>query len=405
MKRRRVLFVLGSLGFGGTERQVTEILRHLNRDRFEPTLYLIYRRGELLPQVPADVRVIAYWDRHRPPTINLPGRTLWSQVRDLSHTILAEQIDVVYDRATHMAITAGMATPSTVGRLSTVVADPELDFRNSHPRFRWVKKPLLRRAYERADRVLAVSNGVREELIRFHHLPPQQVVTCYNIFDFASIRQRAAAPGPEFARDRFHVVCVGRLQREKGQMFLLQAVERLVHDRNRIESLLWMIGTGPDEEALRQFVADRKLSQHVRFEGFQSNPLSYVARANVLCLPSLFEGMPNALVEAMACGTPVIASDCRSGPREILEDGRFGQLVPPQNVEALGEALEEAFHHLFNRKQPSMQGTQGTSGTLGNPWLERAQAARHHVEQTYSVAVGMKRIESLLLEVAESKGK
>lgn len=402
MKRRRVLFVLGSLGFGGTERQVTEILRHLNRDQFEPILYLIYRRGELLPQIPSDVRVIAYWDRHRPPSINLPGRTFWGQVRDLTNTIHNEQIDVVYDRASHMAMTAGMATPTTVGRLSTVVADPELDFKNSHPRFRWIKKSLLRRAYLRADRVLSVSNGVREELIRFHHLPPQQVVTCYNIFDFASIHARAAAAGPEFACDRFHVICVGRLQREKGQTFLLQAIDRLVHNRNRKEILLWLIGTGPDESALRQFAATRNLSQHVRFEGFQSNPLAYVKRASILCLPSLFEGMPNALVEAMACGTPVVASDCRSGPREILEDGRFGQLVPPQNAEALADALEEAFHHLFNRKHLSMQ---GTSGTVGNPWLERAQAGQQHVEQAYSVTVGMKRIESLFLEVAESKGK
>src|SRR5687768_3920864 len=116
VRRLRLLFVLGSLSFGGTERQVIEILRHLNRQRFDPLLYLIYRRGELLPQLPDDVPVLSYWERHQAPRMQFPGRILLSQIRDLSQTIAAENVDLVYDRASHMAITAGFATPAGVGR-------------------------------------------------------------------------------------------------------------------------------------------------------------------------------------------------------------------------------------------------------------------------------------------------
>lgn len=376
------------MGFGGTERQVLDVLRHLNRQRFDPALYLIYNRGELLQQVPADVPMFSYWERHRSPRLRFPGQILLSQIRDLSQTIVREQIDVVYDRASHMAITAGLATPTNVARVSVVVADPERDFTNSHRRFHTIKRALLRRAYSRADRVLAVSNGVREGLIRFHKLPPQQVVTCSNIFDFVKIRELANAPGPEFADDRFHIVCVGRLQREKGQEVLLRAIDQLVRGRSRNEILLWFIGSGPDEQALRQYVSDRGLQPFVRFEGYQPNPLPYVRQATLFCLPSFFEGMPNALIEAMACGTPVIASDCPSGPREILADGQFGQLVPTGNPLALADALEDAILDL---------------SCDSNTWRRRAEAGRRHVEEAYSVAAGMERLESLLAEVAAAK--
>jgi glycosyltransferase involved in cell wall biosynthesis len=386
VRRLRLLFVLGSLSFGGTERQVIEILRHLNRQRFAPLLYLIYRRGELLDQVPDDVPVFSYWERHHPLRLRFPGRILFSQIRDLSQIIAEQQVDLVYDRASHMAITAGFATPASVGRVSVVVADPKLDFANSHRQFRFVKRALLRRAYLRADRVLAVSDGVRQGLMQFHRLPPEQITTCPNVFDFARMTELAGAVCPDFAKDRFHIVCVGRLQREKGQQILLQAVDDLVHRRNQHGVLLWLVGDGPDEPALRRYAGTRGLEQYVRFEGYQSNPLPYMRRASVFCLPSLFEGMPNALVEAMGCGIPVIASDCPSGPREILADGQYGQLISPGNAVVLADALENSIR---NKADSS--------------WQAKAEAGRRHVEKNYSVTTGLERLESILLEIAAAK--
>ena len=110
VSKLRVLFVMGSLGCGGSERQLLEILKHLDRSRYEPLLYLIYRKGELLSEVPADVPVHAYWDRHTFPRPNWPGRILLSQARDLAETIRRENVNLVYDRTSQMTLTSWLAT-------------------------------------------------------------------------------------------------------------------------------------------------------------------------------------------------------------------------------------------------------------------------------------------------------
>lgn len=381
----RVLFVLGTLRVGGSERQVIEILRRLRRDRFQPLLYLVYREGELLADVPADVPVHAYWERHQPPRWNYPGRILRSQARDLADTIRKERVDLVYDRTSNMTLLASLATRGlAVKRISTVVADPRLDVAASHPRFAWMKRRLLRRAYHAADRVLAVSEGVRQGLHEFFGLPLTNITTCYNLFDLPRLDELAQASCPPFDEQRFHVVSVGRLQQEKGQRSLVEAAADVVHRRGCRQLLLWLIGNGPDEAMLRRLVEEHRLGEHVRFEGYQANPLPYLKRANLFCLPSLFEGMPNALVEAMVAGTPVLAADCLSGPREILRDGQLGGLVPPANVQALADAIEDALRH-------------------PEAWRARVPLARRHVEEHFSADVGIQRLEAIFAEVAGNR--
>lgn len=378
-----MLFVLGTMGVGGTERQVIEILRHLNRERFEPSLYLIYREGELLEQVPQDVPIFSYWDRHAYPRVNYPGRILGSQARDIRRTIREQEIDVVYDRTSNVTLIASLAIRRTrARRVSVAVADPRKEIAANHARFGFAKRYLLGRAYETADRVVAVSEGVRTGLLEFFRLPAERVTTCHNLFDVPRLDELAAAESPAFEADRFHVASVGRLQREKGQLYLVEAIDELVNRRGLEQVLLWLVGSGPDEAALRSRVAELKLDQHVRFEGFQPNPMPYLRQADLFCLPSLFEGMPNALVEAMIAGTPVVSSDCPSGPREILRDGELGCLVPPADPQALADAIEDASK---NR----------------DIWLARTSAARRFVEETFSVQAGIKRIETLLQELAD----
>ena len=119
-------------------------------------------------------------------------------------------------------------------------------------------------------------------------------------------------------------------------------MSELVHRRGASQILLWIVGDGPLRDQLQTQVRGSALDNHVRFEGFQPNPLPYVRNAQLHCLPSLFEGMSNALAEAMACGTPVLASDCPSGPREMLCDGRLGRLIPPADSRALADAIQDA---------------------------------------------------------------
>ena len=122
----------------------------------------------------------------------------------------------------------------------------------------------------------------------------------------------------------------------------------------------------------------------MRFLGRQANPLPLIRQADLFCLPSLFEGMPNALLEAMACRTPVLAADCPTGPREILDGGRFGCLVPPADPAALADAIEDA---MLNHGR----------------WRERVEAARRHVEEQYGPEQSLALLESLFQEAVASR--
>jgi glycosyltransferase involved in cell wall biosynthesis len=382
LSKRKILFVLGSLGAGGAERQVLRILTHLNRDRYVPSLYLVNREGELLNQVPADVPVFAYWDGRTFPRLNFPGRILLSQARDLARVIDRQQIDLVYDRASQMTLTASLALRrKAIPRVSVAVGDPSRDFALLHSRFAFAKRRMLRRAYQTADRVVGVSEGVRQGLIDFFALPPARVVTCPNLFDIDQIDEASKEAFDKYQEDRFEIVSVGRLSQEKGHLHLLQATQRLVNADRQTQLRLWLVGSGPMEQELRGFVQDHGLQEHVCFAGYQANPLPFVKHAQLFCLPSLYEGMPNALIEAMVCGTPVIASDCPSGPREILgQDNRFGSLVPVADANAMADAIADAM-----ADYPT--------------WQAKTTSARQNIIEHYSLKSGLQRLEAVFDEL------
>ena len=387
MSKRNILFVLGSLGAGGAERQVLRILSHLDRERYSPTLYVINREGELCDEIPADVPTFCYWGRNRRPRINFPGRILRSQARDLAYVIDREKIDLVYDRASQMTLTTWLAmNRKPVPRVSVAVGEPSRDFNLLHTRFAFVKRYLLRRAYQSADRVIAVSEGVREGLIDFFGLPTSKVITCPNLFDIEQIDELSSAPFDDYAPDRFEIVSVGRLSPEKGHIHLLRAIEALV-GTGLSQIRLWLVGNGPAEDELRAFVKDRQLEDFVCFAGYQANPLPFVKHAQLFCLPSLSEGMPNALVEAMVCQTPVIASDCPSGPREILgDDNEFGMLVPPGNANAIADAIATIISDY-----PAS--------------LAKTAAARQHIINNYALEHGLRRLESVFDELIDNDSR
>lgn len=200
---------------------------------------------------------------------------------------------------------------------------------------RRVLMPVLYRA---ADRVVAVSRDLRQELLDTFGLRPAQVVTINNFFDVEGIRakSREALPAAEEALFSNYPVLIsaGRLSPEKNQLGLLPVLRRLQTEERLPQTRLVLLGDGPQREALLarcQQLGLRAWSAwqdpqgapdpaqyDVFFFGFQANPFRYIARATISVMPSDTEGFPMALCEAMACGVPVVATDCPTGPREIL---------------------------------------------------------------------------------------
>ncbi len=189
--------------------------------------------------------------------------------------------------------------------------------------------PLCRWLFPKASGLIAVSDGVAHELIDLCRLRPSQVRTIYNpiINDRFISRSEEPVCHPWFldhARRFRLIVSVGRLVEQKGYDVLLRAFCEL---RNSVDSRLVLIGAGPLEGALRGLAVDLGISAWVDFLGLQENPYKYVRQADIFVLASRWEGLPTVLIEALACGVKVVATDCRFGPSEILDGGKFGALA------------------------------------------------------------------------------
>lgn len=386
-RRIRVLFVIGTMSGGGAERQILEHLRLIDRARFEPMLYLATRTGELLSLVPDDVPTFACRD-DRPERF---GQKIARCIKlsplirywHLAGVLRREQIDVLYDRTYHATLDAAGATwfrPTP--RIACCVVDPqpELELHSrSRSSFVWW---IARAAYRRASLVLANSSDLRQRVIDYFRLAPDRVVTCHNLIDLEQLDQEIDEPITEHSNTAFLLVAAGRLHPQKGYRYLLEAIDELVNRRGRRLNLM-LFGTGDLETELHAFVRDHHLELNVTFGGFTTKLHSWFRHAQLFVLPSLYEGLPNSLLEAVACGTPALATDCPSGPREILEDGRLGQLVPPADSLALANAIQAAMDHYPE-------------------WKQRAMMARDSVRRRYDAKTGIREFERFVEQVARN---
>ena len=218
--------------------------------------------------------------------------------------------------------------------------------------------PLLRRTYLEADAIVAVSNGVADDLASYIGISRELITTIYNPAVCPDLQIKAQEPleHPWFAPDAPPVVLsVGRLGKSKDYPTLLRAFARVRAER---PARLIILGDTDslnkrDERRaqLMELAAKLGVADDVALQGFVQNPFAYMVRASVLVLSSLYEGFANVLVEALACGCPVVSTDCPSGPAEILDNGRFGLLVPVGDDAAMARAVCTALDSPPDREQ------------------------------------------------------
>jgi len=193
--------------------------------------------------------------------------------------------------------------------------------------------------YPLADGIVAVSDGVAEDMCRVSGLARSKVTTIYNPIDFRSLSAMATEPldVPWFATGEPPVIlAIGRLELQKNFPNLLRAFALVKQQK---PARLIILGEGSDRERLTGLIAEMGLESDVSLPGFVGNPAAYMAHSAVFAMSSAWEGMPVALIEALALGIPVVSTDCPSGPSEVLDRGRYGELVPMDDSQALAEAI------------------------------------------------------------------
>lgn len=196
--------------------------------------------------------------------------------------------------------------------------------------------------YHRASGVVGTSKAVRNDLISFYGLPENQVVALYapNISDDIHAKSKHAIDDPRFKQDKPVILTMGRVSPEKDYETLIRAFGVAQKNHDCYLYHLGLTDQRPDYfERLQSLIRELHLEDRCYFLGFKPNPYPYLAATHVYVLSSLYEGLPGALVHAMALGTNIVSTDCESGPREILKDGKYGELVQVGDPSSMAQSI------------------------------------------------------------------
>lgn len=199
---------------------------------------------------------------------------------------------------------------------------------------------LVKHFYPWADFIVGNSQGVVDDLSKVTGIPRQRIKMLYNPVVTPEVREKACLPNdhPWFDAGQPPVVlAVGRLTKQKDFQTLIKAFASVLQTQ---QVRLLILGEGPERQVLEALVSQLGIGANVAMPGFVENPYAYMSHASLYILSSRWEGLPTALIEALYCGPPIIATDCPSGPREILADGKYGSLVSVGDVMALASAIE-----------------------------------------------------------------
>lgn len=321
---------VANLGGGGAERVCLTLAKHFLGRGYAVDLVVCSTEGPLLPDVPPKANVINLGARGSAASIDALTRYLRTcrPTAMIANLVPQNTLAVLASRMSR-APTRIYATQHSA--LSREVLGGWSPWRRLAP---W----LYRWALPRATGVIAVSEGVAHDLEETTGFPASTISVIYNPIEGEAAARRAieAVEDPFFDTSEPVVLAAGRLLPVKAFSTLMTAFARLQKTR---AARLAICGTGPLEAALRAQIAALGLQDRVKLLGFQTNPFKYMARADLFVLSSEAEGFGNVLVEAMACGTPVVSTNCPHGPAEILDHGRFGELTPVGDVEALAAAM------------------------------------------------------------------
>ena len=327
----KIAFFLPDLKGGGAERVFLDLCIHLTKRGNIVDLVIGTVAGEIASRIPKNINLI-----------NLESKRISRALPRLLRYLNSNHPVALFSTLSHASIIAIIASKLAKHKFKLIVrVATHLKEYYKEPRFLEARFMafLVKFFYPHADEILAVSEGVADEICNFCKITRERVKVIYNpaftprITECLSLRSETAGIEND---GKFLVLGVGSLTRPKDFSTLLKAFALV---RKHIPARLIILGEGKERNSLVGLSKKLGIEDDFSLPGFVDNPFVFMQQASVLVLSSRREGLPNVLIQAMACGCPVVSTDCPSGPREILENGRYGKLVPVGHEHKLAEAI------------------------------------------------------------------
>lgn len=355
----RIALYLNSLEIGGAESVVVELGNRFIELGFKVDFVLGQAKGALVNKVSTKAKIV-----------DLTAKNAYRGVPALVRYIYKESPDV-FLAATELTGLIAVFSKALLGfRHNVVVVLMTTVSRHKRlPIKKKIERILLSWLYPKADEIIAISHGVARDFSDYIGLSPDRIRVIYTPVITPQLLSEAKVniDHPFFQPGQPPVILgVGRLSEAKGFPLLIQAFALV---RRHRPARLLIVGEGEQRPALERLIHSLGLTEEISLPGFVSSPFPYMSKASVFVLSSLWEGLPAVLIEALACGAPVVSTDCKSGPSEILDHGKYGHLVPVNDVEALAQAIEASLNG-DHRRPPNEWLDQFRSETIVQEYLK-----------------------------------
>ncbi len=359
----KIAFILRHLNLGGVEKNTLRMIKNIDTEKYKIDLVVINaEEGDFSEEIPKTVNII---------NLN-SSRALFCFLKLIDY-LKKNRPDFMISAKEYVNVVSFISAKlSRVNTkiIATVRTNLEWEYKENYSFSKKITYFLACKIYEKVDYLVAVSYGVKESVEKFLKVERKDIKVIYNPIVDKQIRLLSnKSVKHKWLNGKYKVIIgSGRLVKQKDFPTLIKAFNILKMDDDDLKLII--IGEGEERKKLGDIIEELNLKNDVDMPGFQINPYSFIKKSDVFVLSSQWEGFGNVLVEAMACGTQVVSTDCFSGPSEILDKGKYGKLVPVGNVNALAKAVKETLTKPLNKEVLKKRARRFSVGRALREYLE-----------------------------------
>ncbi len=334
LKKTKIMFIMPSLSGGGAERVMLSLLKHINREKFDPILVLMKKDGRFLDSLPDGIRVI-----------DLNSSSARYAIFKIAKSIRATKPDIVFSTLGYLNLLIAIIRVFYSKKIKFIARESNtVSIQNKEEKYPKLFDWLYKSVYNNFDQIITQSRYMRDDLIENYGIKKEKISVIYNPVDIEEIDKKSRQLDKcNLPKDKINLISVGRLVSQKGFDILIDTLKQL-DDR----FYLTILGEGDDRDDLQKQIDSLGLNDKIKLSGFTNNPYLYMKRCNLFILSSRYEGLPNVVLEANACGKACVAFDMPGGTAEIIEEKKTGILVKKFEDISLADAIYEAIESDFD---------------------------------------------------------